>query len=349
MITIKQGIELFASIKAKKIYRNFESESKITVVNNSAEETLPKTLLFTDSFGCASFKVYLKGGLVPSGESQMTLVYDGIYKRDVCTEKEISLNGSNAVLKINCATSGGGGGEEGGGESGGGAVAPLIQGKNVSLINRADIDFNNIGFDTLYYSPIASPITELRFWGDISTITYNGLPYVANTFIPYADIVSGLVVHHAPDVDSAVSYGVYYSVKDLAGNQSEPAIINISNNTFATINWSDKFVLVRESDSGSFTKFFTINYSGATGQVVTADEIVYVNSDVNYFTVSINETKTLSGSGSLEFKLDIELLENYLHNVSFIIFGTVILSIRTTIVIPPVPQVIIEQQKNTTP
>lgn len=333
MITIKQGIELFASIKAKKIYRNFESESKITVVNNGAEETLPKTLLFTDSFGCASFNVYLKEAILLNGESEVALIYDGIYKRDTCTEKNISLNGSNAVLKINCATSGGGGGEEGGGESG--AVAPLIQVKNVSLINRADIDFNNIGFDTLYYSPIASPITELRFWGDISTITYNGLPYVANTFIPYTDIVSGLVVHHAPDVDSAVSYGVYYSVKDLAGNQSEPAIINISNNTFATINWSDKFVLVK-GDAGSFTRLFTINYSGATGQSVTLGDIKYINSDLNLFNVSINETKTLSGSGSLEFKIEGELSEDDIYNISFMIFGTVILSIRASIVIPPI-------------
>ena len=130
MITLKQGTDFSATIKTKKIYRNFESVFTVTVVNNGASEILPKTLLFTDEYACASFKVYLKGGVVPSGESQITLVYDGIYKRDTCTDKNISLNGSNGVLKINC--SGSGGGENP-------LEKPIIQNKIISLNNRTNI------------------------------------------------------------------------------------------------------------------------------------------------------------------------------------------------------------------
>ena len=82
MITLKQGEDFSATIKTKKIYRNFESEFFVTVINSGASENLPKTFLFTDNYACATFKVYLKGGVVPNGESEVTLIYDGIYKNN---------------------------------------------------------------------------------------------------------------------------------------------------------------------------------------------------------------------------------------------------------------------------
>ena len=325
MITIKQGTDFSATIKTKKIYRNFESEFTVTVVNSGASETLPKTLLFTDEYGCASFKVYLKGGVVPSGESQITLVYDGIYKRDTCTDKEISLNGSNGVLKINCSGSGGGGNP---------AEKPIIQNKIISLNNRTNLDFNDIGFTVIYYSPIASPLTEISFWGDVSTITYNGLPYVANTFIAYSDIVSGKVVHNAPDTNNATNYGIYYNVKDADGNLSDFALLNISNNVFGTIVWQNKSVIIKHT-AGAFTRTFNVNYSGATGQQVTLGEIKHTEGGVNYFDISVNETKTLTGIGSLEFEIDGNIAEDGDYTVTFDIFGTV--NIRVVIIVTITP------------
>lgn len=328
MITIKQGSDFSATIKAKKIYRNFESEFTVTVVNNGASENLPKTLLFTDVYACATFKVYLKGGVVPNGESEVTLIYEGIYKRDTCTDKNISLNGSNGVLKINCAGSGGGSGDNP-------AEKPIIQNKSVSLNNRTNLDFNDVGFTLGYYSPIESPLTEISFWGDISTITHNGLPYVANTFIPYADVVSGDVLHTAPDVDTATNYGIYYSVKDADGNVSDFAVLSISNNVLGTIVWSNKFVLVKD-ESGGFTRLFDVNYSGATGQQVTLGEIKHTEGGLNFFDISVNETKTLTGSGTLQFKMEGDVAGDGDYTISFTLFGTVNLSI--TIIAPITPE-----------
>lgn len=321
MITLKQGTGFFATIKTKKIYRNFESEFAVTVVNNGASETLPKTLLFTDTYGCANFKVYLKGGVVPSGESQITLVYDGIYKRDTCTDKNISLNGSDGVLKINCSGSGENPLEK-----------PVIQNKIISLNNRTNLDFNFVGFSLLYYSPIASPLTEISFWGDVSTITYDGLPYVANTFIPCSDIVSGKVVHNAPNTNNATNYGIYYNVKDANGNLSDFALLSVSNNVLGTIVWSNKFVLIKD-ESGGFTRLFDVNYSGATGQQVTLGEIKHTEGGVNYFDISVNETKTLTGSGSLELKMEGDVAGDGEYIVTFSIFGTVTISV---IIIAPI-------------
>ena len=327
MITIKQGVDFFATIKPKKIYRNFESEFTVTVINNGASETLPKTLLFTDNYACATFKVYLKQTVVPNGESEVTLIYDGIYKRDVCTEKEISLNGSESILKINCAGSGGGDNEK-----------PIVQNKIISLNNRTNLDFNNIGFTLGYYSPIASPLTEISFWGDISTITHNGSPYVANTFIPYADVVSGDVIHNAPNTDNAVNYGIYYSVKDAEGNVSDFALLNISNNVFGTIVWSNKFINIKQ-EAGVYTNTFTLNHSGATGQNVVLDQYAHdLPIGDNYFTITVNETKTLTGSGTLQFKITGSVEEDGNESFTFMLFGEINMTINIIVTITPEPE-----------
>lgn len=318
MITLKQGEDFSATIKTKKIYRNFESEFSVTVINNgSASENLPKNLLFTDNYQCATFKVYLKETVVPVGESEVILIYDGIYKRDTCTDKNISLNSSNGVLKINC--SGSGGGENP-------LEKPVIQNKNISLNNRTNLNFNDVDFPSLYYSPIASPLTEISFWGDVSTLTYNGTPYVANTFIPFSDISDFL--HIAPNVDTATNYGIYYSVKDADGNLSDFAILNVSNNIAGTIVWANKFINIRE-EAGLYTQDFTVNYSGATGQSVTLGEIVHDQSiGDNYFTFTVNETKTLTGSGSLEFTISGNIVDNGNSSFSFMLFGTVNITVN---------------------
>lgn len=322
MITLKQGEDFSATIKTKKIYRNFESEFSVTVINSGASETLPKTLLFTDNYACATFKVYLKETVVPVGESEVILIFDGIYKRDTCTDKNISLNGSNGILKINC--SGSGGGENP-------LEKPVIQNKNVSLNNRTDLNFTDVNFPSLYYSPIASPLTEISFWGDVSTLTYNGTPYVANTFIPFSDISD--VLHIAPNVDTATNYGIYYSVKDADGSVSDFAILNISNNIAGTIVWSNKFLNIR-NEEGFYTQDFTINYSGATGQSVTLGEIVYSELDANAFDISIYENKILVGSGTLGFTINAEIIESGNYTFSFNLFGTVNMTVN--IIIPTI-------------
>ena len=322
MITLKQGEDFSATIKTKKIYRNFESEFSVTVINSGASETLPKTLLFTDNYACATFKVYLKETLIPIGESEVILIFDGIYKRDTCTDKNISLNGSNGVLKINC--SGSGGGENP-------LEKPVIQNKNISLNNRTDLNFTDVNFPSLYYSPIASPLTEISFWGDVSTLTYNGIPYVANTFIPFSDISD--VLHIAPNVDTATNYGIYYSVKDADGSVSDFAILNISNNIAGTIVWSNKFLNIRNGE-GFYTQDFTINYSGATGQSVTVGEIVHSELNTNAFDISIYENKILVGSGTLGFTINAEIVESGNYNFSFNLFGTVNMTVN--IIIPTI-------------
>lgn len=326
MITLKQGTGFFATIKTKKIYRNFESEFTVTVINSGASETLLKTLLFTDDYACASFKVYLKETVVPNGESQVTLVYDGIYKRDTCTDKEISLNGSDGVLKINCSGSGGGNNP---------LEKPVIQNKIISLNNRTNLNFNDVYFTTLYYSPIASPLTEISFWGDVSTITYDGLPYVANTFIPFADINN--VLHIAPNVDSATNYGVYYSVKDADGNLSDFAILNISNNAFGTIVWGNKYISIRE-EAGYVTRIFTVSYTGASGQSVMFGDLVHSELGANSFDLYINETKTLTGSGSLEFKINGDISSDGSVSILANLFGTLTIRIGVIVIVVEGPE-----------
>lgn len=326
MITLKQGTGFFATIKTKKIYRNFESEFTVTVINSGASETLLKTLLFTDDYACASFKVYLKETVVPNGESQVTLVYDGIYKRDTCTDKEISLNGSDGVLKINCSGSGGGNNP---------LEKPVIQNKIISLNNRTNLNFNDVYFTTLYYSPIASPLTEISFWGDVSTITYDGLPYVANTFIPFADINN--VLHIAPNVDSATNYGVYYSVKDADGNLSDFAILNISNNAFGTIVWGNKYISIRE-EAGYVTRIFTVSYTGASGQSVMFGDLVHSELGANSFDLYINETKTLTGSGSLEFKINGDISSDGSVSILANLFGSLTIRIGVIVIVVEEPE-----------
>lgn len=326
MITLKQGTDFFATIKTKKIYRNFESEFTVTVINSGASETLLKTLLFTDDYACASFKVYLKETVVPNGESQVTLVYDGIYKRDTCTDKEISLNGSDGVLKINCSGSGGGNNP---------LEKPVIQNKIISLNNRTNLNFNDVYFTTLYYSPIASPLTEISFWGDVSTITYDGLPYVANTFIPFADINN--VLHIAPNVDSATNYGVYYSVKDADGNLSDFAILNISNNAFGTIVWGNKYISIRE-EAGYVTRIFTVSYTGASGQSVMFGDLVHSELGANSFDLYINETKTLTGSGSLEFKINGDISSDGSVSILANLFGSLTIRIGVIVIVVEEPE-----------
>ena len=318
MITLKQGEDFSATIKTKKIYSNFESEFSVTVINSGASETLPNTLLFTDNYACATFKVYLKGGVVPNGESEVTLIYDGIYKRDTCTDKAISLNGSNGVLKINCA---------GGGENP--LEKPVIQNTSVSLNNRTDFNFTDFSFTSLYYSPIASPLTEISFWGDVFTITYDGDSYVANTFIPFADIND--VLHIAPNVDSATNYGIFYSVKDAEGNVSDSALITINNNVLGTIVWVNKFINIKE-EAGVYSNTFLLNYSGATGQSVTLGDFVHdLSIGDNYFSISVNETKTLVGSGTLEFEITGSVEEDGNASFSFVLFGTVNMTINVVV------------------
>ena len=324
MITLKQGEDFSATIKTKKIYRNFESEFSVTVINSGASETLPKTLLFTDNYACATFKVYLKGGVVPNGESEVTLIYDGIYKRDTCTNKAISLNGSNGVLKINCS---------GGGENP--LEKPVIQNKSISLNNRTNLNFTDVDFQSLYFSPIASPLTEISFWGDVSTITYNGVPYVANTFIPFIDINN--VLHIAPNVDSATNYGVYYSVKDADGNLSDFAILNISNNAFGTIVWGNKYISIRE-EAGYVTRTFTVSYTGASGQSVVFGDLVHSELGVNSFDLYINETKTLTGSGNLEFKINGDISSDGSVSILANLFGTLTIRIGVIVTVVEEPE-----------
>ena len=327
MITLKKGEDFSATIKTKKIYRNFESEFLVTVINNgSASETLSKTLLFTDNYACATFKVYLKETVVPVGESEVILIFDGIYKRDTCTNKAISLNGSNGILKINC--SGSGGGENP-------LEKPVIQNKNVSLNNRTDLNFTDVNFPSLYYSPIASPLTEISFWGDVSTIAYNGVPYVANTFIPFNDINN--VLYIAPNVDSATNYGVYYSVKDADSNLSDFAILNISNNAFGTIVWGNKYIRIRE-EAGYVTRTFTVSYTGASGQSVVFGDLVHSELGVNSFDLYINETKTLTGSGNLEFKINGDISSDGSVSILANLFGTLTISIGVIVTVVEEPE-----------
>lgn len=330
MITLKQGADFSATIQTKKIYRSFESAFTVTVINNgSAGENLPKTLLFTDNYACATFKVYLKETLIPIGESEVILIFDGIYKRDTCTDKNISLNGSNGILKINC--SGSGGGENP-------LEKPVIQNKNISLNNRTNLNFNDVNFPSLYYSPIASPLAEISFWGDVSTITYNGTPYIANTFIPFSDISD--VLHIAPNVDSATNYGVYYSVKDADGNLSDFAILNISNNAFGTIVWGNKYISIRE-EAGYVTRIFTVSYTGASGQSVMFGDLVHSELGANSFDLYINETKTLTGSGSLEFKINGDISSDGSVSITILanLFGslTIRIGVIVTVVEEPEP------------
>lgn len=331
MITLKQDVDVFATIKPKKIYRDFESKCKITVGNDGDTEILPKTLLFADHYRCADFKVYLKGGEIPNGESEVSLIYDGIYKRDTCTEKEISLNGSTSILKINCESSGEDGGTEKPSENP--SKKPIVQSKSVTLNNRVDFDFSFVVFTEGYYSPINSPLTEISFWGDVSSITYNDAPYIENTFIHYQDLLDGKVMHKAPDVDYFTDYGIYYSVKDEEGNVSNLSVINIVNNPLGTITWRNSFVSLKRN-LGEFTHLFYVGYEGATGQKVAAGDVIYREDGSNYFEISVGETKTLIGSGSLQFKIEGRLDSDQIYEISLILFGAVYLTVDAVIVSP---------------
>lgn len=85
--------------------------------------------------------------------------------------------------------------------------------------NRYSRTFTATDFNTHFTDPDNNDtIATVAFFGNVSTLWYNGNPYIADTEIPLSEINAGNVFHRAPDVNQLVTTVINYRIKDSNGN-----------------------------------------------------------------------------------------------------------------------------------
>lgn len=290
--------EISVKITPFKIYRDYISDNKVVFPSDTSVK-LNKTLLFSDNYQCALFNVYLAETQLTNGENDVTLIFDGIYKRKSPHTIMFEHNGEQHTAKINYPTSG-----DGGYDGGGGSVnPPLVQDVSLVVNNRQSFNFNahKYLFENAFFSLEDKALSKIKFTTDYSRLKYDGVSYNGQ-FISINDFDK--LEFEAVDIDSPTSYAMFFKAQDEDGNTSESAIFYLSVGAYSTILWENIVVFV-DGSTGLHTTV-DMNYVGATGQVVHSGENILFASDGIYVNLSINEDKVLNGTGTLSTFLDVE-------------------------------------------
>lgn len=220
MITLLPNHRSIFEVIPFKIYRNFESTFFIKVATDQTTETLSKTLLFTDQYQCATFKIHAKETTLQQGVNRVVVVYDGIYKRkNQCHHAQITLNAQTQPLFINCKPT-----------QIPPSVEPIINPIHIIKENRTSFYFNEIltNIQQGYSSSVGNVLSKIALYNCPNNITLQGNTYTNGTFIPIQNL--NLLKFEAENTDEKKEYQLEYSVEDNMNLESTKSTIHIQTN-----------------------------------------------------------------------------------------------------------------------
>jgi len=88
----------------------------------------------------------------------------------------------------------------------------------LDLGNRISRTFLPTDFTSHHTDIDGDTLVSVFLYGNVSTITYNNTPYIADAEITMMDIQAGMLKHIAPDTNNYVENAPFYKVKDSQGN-----------------------------------------------------------------------------------------------------------------------------------
>ena len=196
-IELGTGVNYSDSIIKDYVYTG-QSQKTIKVVNNcSTSFVLNSQTLFSELAGGSNFVASIGSTTIPGNTTvDVPVYYNGSYKGSLLSlNYTITINGTTANYNLNVIIP---------------DVAPVTQDSTIKLSNRENKIISST--DLIYSDSNGDPITNVRFFGDVSKLyTDSGFTtqYVANTELP----IGFTLYFKAPDQDASASYQVSYNVK----------------------------------------------------------------------------------------------------------------------------------------
>jgi hypothetical protein len=182
---------------------------------------------------------------------------------------------------------------------------PVVTDIPFSIGNRAVKTFTLTDFTSHYTDPQSDPLASIRLTGNVVGYKLNGVAYVADTEVTAANITAGQLTYTGDNVDTLYTYTTPYQAKDSQGNWSNTA------NIIATVAAKQFIVfsptgtsLIREVSN---TKTATVNFSNATGQLLTTGQVLHLTGtagNLGYLKITVQTGMTLIGSGSFTIVID---------------------------------------------
>ena len=201
---------------------------------------------------------------------------------------------------------------------------PLVTDIPVSLAHQGLKVFNLSDFTSHYVDPQGDPLSTIRLIGSVVGYTLNGVNYVTNTEITQAELSSLQFHYQASTLTNAYSYTTPYQAKDSQGNWSNIAniIVNVSAKNYIQLD-PVTVSLIRGILNN---KIATVGYSNATGQVLTAGQVLYTigtPGQLGHLTITVQSNTTLNGNGSFGINIvSTPTTSQVNQSVSYVIDGT---------------------------
>lgn len=187
---------------------NYNNISQKSIVMKNICDTgfiLPAQVLFTqnDNLG-STFQAYVQDTLVPPQSTvNIPVYYNGIYNGASNSPiYNFVLNGVplSYQLLVNIPNTAG-------------TITDII----LDLDNRVNRAFLPTDFTNHHTDIDGDTIVSVFLYGNVSTITFNDLPYVANTEVFMTNIQAGKLKHIAPDTNNYAENMPDYKIKDSFG------------------------------------------------------------------------------------------------------------------------------------
>ena len=203
-IEAPSNITLSDVIVKNYVYTDVIGKSVAVTNKCQTDILLPAKVVFTQSDGLGStFKGSIKATNIPANSTvNIPIYYNGIYKGNNNYPTYLFyINGYLITYNMTLDTVG------------------EIFDFYIEKDNRINTVFAASDFINHYTDINGDTITHIAFFNDVSRIRYQGLPYVANTWIPIQDLVSNnLLIFLAPPIDTEEINTLSYRVKDNKNN-----------------------------------------------------------------------------------------------------------------------------------
>lgn len=188
------------------LYTNVSQKS--IVVKNICDTgfILPAQVIFTqnDNLG-STFEASINDTLIPPQSTvNVPVYYNGIYNGASNSPiYNFMLNGLPIVyqLLVNIPNTEG-------------TITDIL----LELGNRVNRAFLPTDFTSHHTDIDGDTIVSVFLYGNVSTITFNDLPYISDTEVFMIDIQAGKLKHIAPDTNNYVENMPNYKIKDSFGN-----------------------------------------------------------------------------------------------------------------------------------
>ena len=173
-----------------------------------------------------------------------------------------------------------------------------------SIANRVTYTFTSSDFLTHFIDSQGHPLKNITITGTTTGYKYNGVPYVAGTEIPIADINAGQLVYQSDNIDTAYVKTVNYVAKDSLDNVSNISqiIINVAAKIFLVFS-TPTVSLIREISN---TKTAIINYTNGTGQNIPSGTILVNQGAVGqpgYLKITTTALVNANSSGTIPIQV----------------------------------------------